>query len=44
MKGKGKILYTPIKKPKSQELTRMEKYDNRVVRRFRQPIESFSIG
>jgi len=37
----GTTLYTPIKKPKGQELTRIEKYYNRLVSRLRQPIESF---
>lgn len=37
----GTTLYTPIKKPKGQELTKMEKYYNRLVSRLRQPIEIF---
>jgi hypothetical protein len=37
----GTTLYTPIKKPKGQELTKMEKYYNRLVSRLRQPFESF---
>jgi len=34
-------LYTPKKKPKGAELSRSEKYYNRLVSRLRQPIESF---
>lgn len=34
-------LIAPQKKPKGQELTKDEKYYNRLVRRIRQPIESF---
>jgi hypothetical protein len=33
-------LITPIKKPKGAELTEQEKYHNRLVSKFRQPIES----
>ncbi|MDT5121272.1 MAG: hypothetical protein QOC96_754 [Acidobacteriota bacterium] len=34
-------LYTPRKKPKGKELSRSEKYYNRLVSKLRQPIESF---
>ncbi len=33
-------LITPIKKPKAKDLTEKEKYHNRLVAKFRQPIES----
>jgi hypothetical protein len=34
-------LYTPRKKPKGKELSKTEKYYNRLVSKLRQPIESF---
>lgn len=34
-------LYTPIKKPKGEELSDEQKYYNRLVSKLRQPIESF---
>jgi hypothetical protein len=34
-------LYTPLKKPKGKELSKTEKYYNRLVSKLRQPIESF---
>lgn len=33
-------LITPMKKPKGKDLSEAEKYHNRLVRKFRQPIES----
>ncbi len=33
-------LITPVKKPKGKDLTEKQKYHNRLVSRFRQPIES----
>jgi hypothetical protein len=33
-------IITPLKKPKGRELSRREKYFNRLISRFRQPIES----
>lgn len=39
--AQGATLHTPCKKPKKQELTKLEKYYNRLVSRLRQPIESF---
>lgn len=38
--AQGTTLHTPRKKPKGQELSRLEKYHNRCVSRLRQPIES----
>ncbi len=40
LKEQGSRLITPCKKAKGGELTNDEKYYNRLVRRFRQPIES----
>ena len=37
----GSKLYTPRKKPKGKELSRIEKHYNRCVSRLRQPIEGF---
>lgn len=37
----GTTLYTPLKKPKSKELTSIEKHFNRSVSRLRQPMEGF---
>ncbi len=34
------LLYTGQKKPKGKELTKFEKYHNRLIAKFRQPIES----
>lgn len=34
-------LHDPVKKPKGQDLSKIEKYHNRLVSKFRQPIESF---
>ena len=34
-------LYTGRKKPKGKDLTEFEKYHNRLISKFRQPIESF---
>jgi hypothetical protein len=41
LKAQHTRLYTPIKKPKAEELTDSQKYYNRLVSRLRQPIESF---
>jgi hypothetical protein len=41
LKEQQTTLYTPIKKPKGEELTETQKYYNRLVSRIRQPIESF---
>jgi hypothetical protein len=41
LKEQRTTLYTPIKKPKGKELSKTEKYYNRLVSRLRQPIESF---
>lgn len=40
LKDQHTRLIAPQKKPKGKELTEDEKYDNRLVRRIRQPIES----
>lgn len=40
LKEQGSRLIAPRKKPKGGELTDAEKYYNRLVRKFRQPIES----
>ena len=34
------LLYTGCKKPKGKDLTKFEKYHNRLISKFRQPIES----
>lgn len=34
------LLYTGCKKPKGKDLTKLEKYINRLISKFRQPIES----
>jgi hypothetical protein len=34
-------LQTPVKKPKGKDLSKIEKYQNRLISKFRQPIESF---
>ena len=34
------LLYTGRKKPKGNDLTKFEKYHNRLIAKFRQPIES----
>ena len=34
------LLYTGCKKPKGADLTKLEKYHNRLISKFRQPIES----
>jgi hypothetical protein len=40
MKEQGSHLQTPKKKPKGKQLSEQEKYYNKLVRKFRQPIES----
>jgi hypothetical protein len=40
LKEQGTQLLTPKKKPKGEDLAESEKYYNKVVRKFRQPIES----
>ena len=40
MKEQHTKLITPIKKPRGKELSEVESYYNRLVRRIRQPIES----
>lgn len=40
LKEQNTELITPIKKPKGGDLTEKEKYTNRLVSKFRQPIES----
>ena len=41
LKEQQTTLYAPRKKPKGKELSRTEKYYNRLVSKLRQPIESF---
>jgi len=41
LKAQQTTLYAPRKKPKGKELSKAEKYYNRLVSRLRQPIESF---
>ncbi len=41
LNGQNTRLYTGRKKPKGKDLTRFEKYHNRLISKFRQPIESF---
>jgi hypothetical protein len=41
LKEQQTTLYAPRKKPKGKELSKTEKYYNRLVSRLRQPIESF---
>jgi histidinol phosphatase-like enzyme len=41
LKEQRTTLYTPLKKPKGKDLSKSEKYDNRLVSKLRQPIESF---
>jgi hypothetical protein len=40
LKAQNTQLITPVKKPKGADLTEKEKYHNRLVSKFRQPIES----
>jgi len=40
LKEQNTQLYTGRKKPKGKELTEFEKYHNRLISKFRQPIES----
>jgi len=40
LKEQNTQLITPQKKPKGKELSEFEKYHNRLVSKFRQPIES----
>jgi hypothetical protein len=40
IKEQGSQLLTPKKRPKGEELSKDEKYYNKMVRKFRQPIES----
>jgi hypothetical protein len=40
LKEQNTKLVTPKKKPKGKQLTELEKYHNRLVSKFRQPIES----
>jgi len=40
LNGQNTNLYTACKKPKGADLTKLEKYHNRLVSKFRQPIES----
>ena len=40
LNGQNTNLYTGCKKPKGKDLTKFEKYHNRLVSKFRQPIES----
>jgi hypothetical protein len=40
LNGQNTNLYTGRKKPKGKDLTKFEKYHNRLISKFRQPIES----
>jgi len=40
LNGQNTYLYTGRKKPKGKDLTKFEKYHNRLISKFRQPIES----
>ncbi len=40
LNGQNTNLYTGYKKPKGKDLTKFEKYHNRLISKFRQPIES----
>ncbi|MBA3786252.1 MAG: transposase [Acidobacteria bacterium] len=40
LNGQNTLLYTGCKKPKGKDLTKLEKYHNRLISKFRQPIES----
>jgi hypothetical protein len=40
LKQQNPRLYTSIKKTKGKDLTKFEKYHNRLISKFRQPIES----
>lgn len=40
LNGQNTRLYTGRKKPKGKDLTKFEKYHNRLIAKFRQPIES----
>lgn len=40
LKAQNTQLYTGFKKPKGKDLTKFEKYHNRLISKFRQPIES----
>jgi len=40
LRQQNTLLYTGCKKPKGAELTKFEKYHNRLISKFRQPIES----
>lgn len=41
LRTQNTTLQTPVKKPKGGELSKIEKYHNRLISKFRQPIESF---